>query len=264
MSHSSISCLILFQFVFTVLAEECFSQSNNLEYIYGAVVRTDTSKKIINLVFTGHEYADGFNSIKFVLDKQNIKASFFFTGDFYSNKNFSSLIQLLKDDGHYLGAHSDKHLLYASWDKRDSTLISKEEFISDLMDNYSEMEKFGISRKEAKYFLPPFEWYNYNISDWCKELGITLINFTAGTSSNQDWSYTELGDKYFSSDSIYNKILSYEETTSSGLNGFILLTHIGTDPRRTDKFYLRLDELISELIKRGYSFKTLNETIGEF
>lgn len=37
----------------------------------------------------------------------------------------------------------------------------------------------------------------------------------------------------------------------NNLNGFLLLTHIGTDPERADKFYNQLDSLINELKRRG-------------
>ncbi|HEY5406039.1 MAG TPA: hypothetical protein VIJ92_03090 [Ginsengibacter sp.] len=47
------------------------------------------------------------------------------------------------------------------------------------------------------------------------------------------------------------------------LNGFILLVHIGTDPRRTDKFYNQLPQLINELKKRGYEFVKINELLAE-
>ena len=74
--------------------------------------------------------------------------------------------------------------------------------------------------------------------------------------SNQDWSHPELGKGYYSSDFIYDKILKYEE--ENGMNGFILLSHIGATPKRPDKFYLRLDDLITELKQRGYQFELLD------
>lgn len=55
---------------------------------------------------------------------------------------------------------------------------------------------------------------------------------------------------YQSSEAIERKILEYE--SKNGLNGFILLIHIGTDPERTDKFYDRLDALIGTLRSKGY------------
>lgn len=229
----------------------------------GGIFRTDQNKKEINLAFTGHEFADGGEIIRKVLSKHGVQASFFFTGDFYRRPEFQSLITHLKEDGHYLGAHSDKHLLYCAWEKRDSLLVTKAEFVRDLLANYQEIKRFGIERRAAPYFLPPYEWYNDSISTWCRELGLILVNFTPGTSSNQDWTYPELSQQYVSSDTIYQRILAHERRDPHGLNGFILLVHIGTDPRRPDKFYLRLDCLITELKHRGYRFTRFQETIPE-
>lgn len=223
---------------------------------HGGITRLDTTKKEIHFVFTGHEFADGGETILKILRKHKVKASFFFTGDFYRNKNFATIIKQLKKDGHYLGAHSDKHLLYVSWKKRDSLLVTKEMFTEDLRNNYLEMKKFGISPADARYFLPPFEWYNQTISDWTMEFGLQLINFSAGTSSNADYTTPDMKN-YVSSDSIVTRILRVEKNSSNGLNGFLLLSHIGTDEKRKDKFYRKLDGLISELKKRGYNFTQL-------
>lgn len=239
------------------LRQEILRDDKNI-YSHGGIIRMDTTKKEINLVFTAHEFADGFETITNTLNKYGVKASFFFTGDFYRNKDYEEMVVYLKENGHYLGAHSDKHLLYASWENRDSTLITKKEFFKDVLDNYKEMEKFGIQKADALYYLPPYEWYNSKISGWCRELGLTLINFTPGTSSNQDWTITEMGERYFSNDFIFDKILSYEESSTCGLNGFILLIHFGTDPRREEKFYNCLGDLITELKRRGYNFRRLD------
>ena len=231
------------------------------EISFGAVIRTDTTKKEIHLVFTGHEFGDGGEVIRTVLKKHQANGAFFLTGDFYRNEKFSALITGLRSDGHYLGGHSNKHLLYCTWEKRDSLMVTKEEFISDLKANYAELARFGVQKNDAKYFLPPYEWYNDSISAWAKEFGLTIVNFTPGTYSNADWTVPELGRQYLSSDTIYNRILAFEKKHSSGLNGFVLLTHIGVDPRRTDKFYLRLDGLLTELERRGYRFTSLKEGI---
>jgi len=45
------------------------------------------------------------------------------------------------------------------------------------------------------------------------------------------------------------------------LNGFILLMHFGTDAKRTDKFYNRLDELITTLKKSGYKFTSIDQVL---
>ncbi len=226
----------------------------DITVVLGGITRMDSTQKKIYLVFTGHEFADGSETIWQTLRKQKIKASFFFTGGFYRNSNFTSIIKNLKNDGHYLGGHSDKHLLYAPWEKRDSLLVTKDSFLTDVRANYASMQKFGISYSSAIYFLPPYEWYNQSISDWCGEINLTLVNFTPGTSSNADYTTPDMSN-YLGSDSIYQRILRYEGTHTSGLNGFILLTHIGTSPLRSDKFYRKLNSLITELKNRGYTFQ---------
>jgi endoglucanase len=234
-------------------------KSNNFIRSHGGIVRADTTSKNIHLVFTGNDFSDGGEIIRQTLKEHNIKAHFFFTGDFYRNKKNKKLITGLKRDGLYLGAHSDKHLLYAPWNNRDSLLISRDEFVRDLRNNYKEMAKFDVTKKDAPLFLPPYEWYNETISEWTTQLGLTLINFSPGTSSNADYTTPDMGNRYLSSERIFNKILSYEKNSRNGLNGFILLIHIGTHPDRTDKFYFKLDDLILELRIRGYSFGLLNE-----
>jgi peptidoglycan/xylan/chitin deacetylase (PgdA/CDA1 family) len=198
-----------------------------------------------------------------VLQRQNVKAGFFFTGNFYANDKFAPLINSLLQDGHYLGAHSDEHLLYADWSKRDSTLVTRRQFRRDLKRNYRRMTTFGIDKDEAKVFLPPYEWYNADIVKWTHELGLTLVNFTPGTLSTADYTYPEMGSRYRDSERIFQSIMDFEGSARSGLNGFILLVHIGTDPRRTDKFYDRLDELLVKLRERGYRFKRIDELVTE-
>ena len=159
-----------------------------------------------------------------------------------------------------MGAHSDQHLLYADWKKRDSLLVTKQQFEDDLVANYRAMEQFGIAKKSAPYFLPPFEWYNQTISNWTEDFGLKLINFTPGTRSTADYTYPELGKSYRSSDEIYQSIIEHEK--QQGLNGFILLLHVGTDPRRKDKFYDRLPELLKYLKQNGYKAVTINNLLS--
>lgn len=212
------------------------------------------------MVFTGDEFADGGNSIAETLKKENVKASFFLTGNFYRNPTFKKIIRQLKKEGHYLGAHSDKHLLYCDWMKRDSLLISKDQFLKDLSANYLAMAKFGIRKKEVPYFLPPFEWFNDSIAAWTKAVALQLINFTPGTPSNTDYTFPN-SVNYKSSPFIYQSITDYEKDHVAGLNGFILLLHIGTDPRRTDKFYAHLPELVTFLKHANYTFVTVTELL---
>lgn len=236
----------------------------NHTWKHGAVIRGDTTKKELALVFTGHEFAEGGSFIQQTLRQQSIKASFFLTGDFYRKKSFQPLIQQLKRDGHYLGAHSDQHLLYCDWKNRDSLLITQEQFTNDLLANLDIMAEQNINTYlgEHKIFLPPYEWYNDSIAQWCSELGIQLINYSPGTKSAADYTWSGLPN-YQSSEAIYQSIMNYEQNSPLGLNGFILLLHVGTDARRTDKFYKRLPQLLQQLKAKGYRFKSIDQLLNK-
>lgn len=218
----------------------------------GALVRNNQVEKKVYLVFSAHEYADGAQVVAQTLKRYQTKASFFLTGAFYGNPQNKSLINELIADGHYLGAHSDGHLLYADWTKRDSSLVSRKQFSDDLKANYKKMEAFGLTPEKASVFLPPYEWYNAESIDWSRQMGLKVINFTPGIRSNADYTTPDMTN-YRSSETIINDIKSFEKKDPNGLNGCIVLIHLGTAPERTDKFYNRLGELLTWLKKNGYS-----------
>jgi peptidoglycan/xylan/chitin deacetylase (PgdA/CDA1 family) len=110
--------------------------------------------------------------------------------------------------------------------------------------------------------MPPFEWYNQTIADWTEALGFRLVNYSPGTRSHADYTTPDLPN-YVSSDSISASILEYEEADPAGLNGFILLSHVGTAPARTDKFYVQLESIISTLKDRGYTFVHIDRLLAE-
>lgn len=234
-------------------------QFPNAVFAHGGLTRFDTTQAIIYLTFTGGDYNDGKGVVRRILRQKAIPANFFFTGDFYRTKSNQSFIRHLIRAGHYLGAHSDKHLLYATWEDRDSLLVTRQEFEEDLLNNYRVMAKLGIVKDRALFFMPPYEWYNSKISKWAGALGLQLINFTPGTRSNADYTTPDMGQRYWSSDAILKSIFDFEAKESNGMNGFILLLHVGTHPSRTDKMYKLLPQLIDTLQSRGYRFASLQD-----
>lgn len=224
----------------------------------GAFIRGDEKQKKLALVFTGDEFGDGSEFIRQTLAKEKVKASFFLTGRYYRTQQFQSSVKKLRSDGHYLGAHSDQHLLYCDWKDRNRLLVTRRQFEEDIHENYQAMKKLGIKKEQALYFLPPYEWYNDSIAAWTRNAGLQLVNYTPGTISHAD--YTWPGEKnYRSSQQIWDSILDFEKKEKWGLNGFVLLLHIGTDARRKDKFYNLLPDLIRELREKGYEFVGIDE-----
>ena len=91
-------------------------------------------------------------------------------------------------------------------------------------------------------------------------MSVTLINFTPGTRANAD--YTGEADKNFvSSQAIFDSIVKREREDPHGLNGFILLLHLGSGPGRADKFHARFGELLDYLGGKGYQFVRVDELL---
>lgn len=196
-----------------------------------------------------------------VLAEQRIQASFFLTGRFLANRANQAAIAKMKKMGHYIGAHSDAHLLYCDWNKRDSLLIDETTFYDDLNKVYRKLARFGVEKKDAHFFLPPYEWYNKEISRWTSNHDLQLINFTPGTLTTADYTFPAMGEKYRSSAVILNSVLSYMEHHAEGLNGFMMLIHLGAGPQRQDKFYKHLPTLIDRLQRDGYQLKRIDELL---
>jgi peptidoglycan/xylan/chitin deacetylase (PgdA/CDA1 family) len=231
-----------------------------VQRVDGAVVRGPTDARRIALVFTGHEYGEGLPTILDVLARHDAKASFFFTGTFLRHPEFAPLVRRIISDGHYIGPHSDGHLLYCPWTGPKTTLISRDVFTKDVERNLDALASFGIKRAEVRVFLPPYEWYNEEIAVWARALGLTLVNYTPGTRSNAD--YTEEGTPQFvDSATILDSIVRREREDTHGLNGFILLLHAGAGPHRADKFHARFGELLKALAARGYRFVRIDEML---
>ena len=224
----------------------------------GAIVRGSLRERRLALVFTGHEFAEGGETILDELARHRARATFFLTGDFLDDPRFRPLVRRIVAEGHGLGPHSDKHLLYCDWSAARRTRVSKELFRADLLANLAKIEGLGAGR--PSYFLPPYEHSNEEIARWSAEVGLRLVNFTPGTRSNAD--YTEDRSKSFvPSRAIFESVLRREREDPHGLNGFLLLLHVGAGPGRTDPFHARFGALLDELAGKGYRFVRLEELL---
>ncbi len=220
----------------------------------GGITRTDTTRKRVTLIFTAADYADGADDILRTLREEKVKGGFFLTGKFL--ERYPDVVHRMVDEGHYVGSHSYGHLLYFPWDSPKMS-VTQEEFNQDIKRSYDALAPFGITVKNAPYFVPPYEHYNDTVSAWAAELGLKIINFTPGTTSNADYTTPQMKN-YRSSQTIYENILRLEQ--KEGLNGHLLLFHLGTSPAREDKFYRNhLQKLIRELKQRGYKVNNLNK-----
>jgi peptidoglycan/xylan/chitin deacetylase (PgdA/CDA1 family) len=220
----------------------------------GAIVRFNTKEKVIHLIFSADSAFEGAPVVLKTLDRNKAKASFFLTGNALRMSEHQAIIKQIISKGHYLGGHSDKHLLYAPWDKRDQLLVSVDSLTTDFKRNMRELDKSGIHVDKLSYYLPPYEWYNKASVRIVESLGQSTINYTPGISTAAVYTTPDM-KSYRSSQELIDALYNYE--SKNGLNGCIILIHPGTHPHRTDKLYNRLDEVIKTLKKKGYYFDRL-------
>ena len=223
---------------------------------WGAVVRIEPQKKNIYLVFTADSLFQGGEKILKTLKSERIKGSFFLTGNCLRLAEHKNLIEKIIKDGHYLGGHSNRHLLYAEWGNRDSLIVSADSLVEDIRANAKELEKFGISKEESGWFLPPYEYYNRESVFLTEALGYRVLNYTPGTATPADYTDPSMAN-YVSSEKLIGRLYNFEK--ANGLDGAIILIHPGVNEARTDRLYNRLGEIVKNLKSKGYSFKSLNE-----
>lgn len=166
------------------------------------------------------------------------------------DRKWNKIIKRIIKENHFLGGHSDNHLQYAAWRTRES-LVTTDSLLQDLQRNMDELEKWGVSKEDANYYLPPYEFYNaQNIKD-IETFGLEAINYTPGVRTAADYTTPDMSN-YKSSGELIDSLFEFEQT--EGLVGAIILIHPGTVPERTDKLYYRLGEIIEYLKLKGYIF----------
>jgi peptidoglycan/xylan/chitin deacetylase (PgdA/CDA1 family) len=222
--------------------------------------RGPLDRRALALCYTGHDFGESLSDILDALAGRSAHASFFLTGDFLRNPAFRRQVGRLVVDGHYLGPHSDKHLLYCDWTPERHTLVARERFVADLEANLAEIERHGVPRARIRYYIPPYEHCNEEIVAWSAALGVAVVNYTPGTLSAADWTPAD-HPRYRATDEIYQSIYRQAAEDPPGLNGFLLLMHAGAGPGRPDKSSRRLGELLDHLATRGYALRRVDDLL---
>lgn len=229
-----------------------------MQLVRGGIVRGDVSRRALALVFTGHEFAEGATTILTELEKRQARASFFLTGAFVARQEFQPLVRRIAAAGHYFSVHSDQHLLYCAWDRERTTLVSRAELTADLRANARRFRQLGLT--PGPFFIPPYEHYNEEIVAWARAAGFQLVNYTPGTRSHADYTL-EAAANFTSSQVIFDSIVRREASDPNGLNGFLLLLHLGSGPGRADKFHPYFGALLDHLLARGYELVRVDELL---
>ncbi len=163
------------------------------------------------------------------LKANGVKAAFFITGHYLNTQE--ELVKRMIDEGHIVGNHTVNH---PSMPDLENDKL-KEEITKLHMAVY---EKFGY---EMKYLRPPKGEFSERTLHITKSLGYTTVMWSF---AYDDWDE----NKQDREDYAKEKILSNLH------NGAVILLHANSK----DNCNI-LDEVIKEIKKEGYEFKTLDE-----
>ena len=264
----------LFIIILLTMSTNSCKRKPKLELVndrYGVTNRINPYEKTVYLVYTGHfsinddgyfENFDGADDVLVTMAKHGIKGSFFPTGNCFRVERYQKVIRDIIDQGHYLSGHSDRHLLLCSYDDRNHSLVTHDSLSTDISAMEKELEKFGLTKKEYSWLIPPYEYYNQFSADALRKLGYKLANPTPGLVTSMDWMGPE-HPQYHSAEQLINNIWIFEKEHT--LNGVILLIHAMDYPDRTDddRPYRHLGEIIQRLKNMGYGFKTFKDVIAQ-
>jgi hypothetical protein len=141
--------------IYLLVSQEAAEQKT-LKDNYGALVKGDTAKKSITLVFTADEFYDNGVSMLKIWRKEGIKSSSFLERRFLADRQKAHIKKMVIKDRHCLGLHSDEHLRYCYWNDQNHTPFGRDAFFKDLALNYQILMKFGDRKEQLNYFLPSY------------------------------------------------------------------------------------------------------------
>lgn len=202
------------------------------------IIKINTAEKIVALSFDAGANADGVEKILDILEKENIKGTFFLTGKFIDK--YPEKVRQIIASGGDLGNHSYSHPYF--------TQITNEEMAKEIEKTEDLLSEFNAEFKP--FFRFPYGGRNIQSREVINNKNYISIRWTI---DSLGWKGTSGG---ITKEFIENKVIS------KTVPGCIIMMHLGSNP--DDKTHLdseALPEIISELKKQGYEFVTLAELL---
>ena len=213
--------------LFTLSATPALAATSQIIY------QGSTSNKVVALTFD--DGSDGYNiqSILNTLSANNIKATFFLTGQ--GAENHPQAIKNIVSAGHDIGNHSYNH--------PDFTTVATTEMTNQLA--RTETIITNLTGKSTKpFFRAPFGSYNSTVLQTVGNAGYTYT--FQWTIDSLDWTGNSATD-------IYNRVIN------NIVPGAIVLMHTGYGANGTTA---ALPNIINQLRAMGYSFVTLSQLMN--
>ncbi|MBN2091540.1 polysaccharide deacetylase family protein [candidate division KSB1 bacterium] len=237
--------------------------SPTLDYLARDFTRGEISLKKIALTFDGDFLDNNALPILDVLKAKNIKATFFLTGRFI--QNYTEIIRRMLQDGHEIGNHTRHHPHLTTFEqtrKHDLRPEVKRELVHRELEETAVLFKKVTGSDISPLWRAPYGEHNELIRRWAAELGYRQIGWTFDRKlklslDTFDWVADKNSQLYRTPEQILHHIIQFDEKSEAGLNGGIVLMHLGSE--RNGEFpYQILGHMIDSLQARGYEFTKIS------
>lgn len=202
----------------------CSTQENSKMPIY----RVDTNDKKVAITFDVAWGTQNIDKIISILEKHNIKATFFLVGSWVDDNE--ELVKKLYENGHELGNHSNTHANLKEISDEDIT--NEIEITTEKIAN--------ITGDKTNLFRPPFGDFNNKSMEICENLGYKTIKWDV---DSLDWK--EIGPNHV-----------IERVIKGSQPGSIILFHANSSDVEG-----YLDNTITRLEKNGYKIVKVSDLI---
>jgi peptidoglycan/xylan/chitin deacetylase (PgdA/CDA1 family) len=179
-------------------------------------------------------------------------------------QRYPDLVRRMAGEGHVIGNHtfSHPHLTAVSFNGRNATLAGvTEEFLKSQLGRTNELFKLIAGRAMAPYWRAPFGEINRQILKWGRDAGYTHV-FWSPHLDTLDWVASPEDPLFRTPQQILASILSREARQPGGVDGGIVLMHLGSERDNEMRADRILPDLISKLKARAYTFASVDEVPG--
>ncbi len=227
-------------YVITLLLALLFTLDRDVSPVLSTQVKTsqkelpiycvETEKKYVSISFDAAWGNEDTATILDILEKNNVKATFFMTGGWV--ESYPEDVKAIAAAGHDLGNHSQNH--------KNMSQLTVDEIKNEIMSVHNKV--YELTEIDMNLFRPPYGDYDDDVITSCADINYYPIQ----------WNIDSLDWKNYGKDDMVNRILNHKDLK----NGSIILMHNGAKYTAS-----ALQEIIDGLKNKGYEIIPISELI---
>ncbi len=236
-------------------------RDRQVELFRHSVRQGDPQQKTIAFTFDGGSDDAHTREILQTLREQNVRCTLFLTGKFM--EQHPDLVKQMLRDGHEIGNHTYSHphlTTYADNRRQETRPEVTFRFLKRQLTRTDSIFHLITGEHLKPYWRAPYGEFNPQILTWAAQIGYLHIHWTRGFDT-YDWVTDASSRLYRTPQQIFSNIMNQEKQRRTGLNGIIVLMHLGSH-RNNNHIFEILPELIRAVRKKGYSIGTISELLA--